>query len=64
MIKLPYRQPGHLGEPPGYLVPDDAADEDEVPGKIIWFYFGGDLETHVHQRVFCPYMSEQFHQRV
>ena len=58
MSELPYRQPRHLGQPPGYLVPDDAADEDKVAGKIIRFYLGRDLEAHGRHRVFCPYMSE------
>ena len=64
MLELPYRQSSHLGQPLGYLVPDDAAEKDKVPSKIIAVYLGGDLVVHGHLRVFCPYMPMQLHQGV
>src|SRR5206468_6724614 len=57
---LPDWQLSHFGQPPGYLVPDNAADEDEVPSQFIGLYVGRSPEVHGHRRVFCPYMPMQF----
>ena len=48
----------------GDFVPDDAANKDNVPGKIVVSHLGGSFEAHVGARVFCSYMAVQLCQGV
>jgi hypothetical protein len=59
--ELPYRQPSQLRQVLGYLIPDDASEQNNVPSKIVMMYIGRGPEIHGHPRIFCSYVTVQLH---
>ena len=49
---------GHLGQPLGYLVPNDAAEEDEVSREVIVYHFRWGPEVYGGGRIFRTYVPE------
>jgi hypothetical protein len=64
MLRLSYGKSGHSRGPFGYLIPDDAADEDNVAGKVVMIYLGRHLEVHRQFGVFGPNVAVLLYQRI
>ena len=64
MLDLSNWQIGHIGKPSGYVIPDDAAKQNNVPAKIIARYFRRRPEVHLRHRVFRANVSEQLYQGI